>query len=116
VAAGRLPLPRLERPFSDGLLAIFVSDAADAFPFRAFADALVAACDGEIVQEVGPFGGVDEVYWDLRLHGRLVTLHRQHFLGVFLCARDRDSERLLEDLLPFTASYLAAHVPPADGE
>ena len=99
-------LPYLDRPFSDGLLAIVVSESAETFPFDAFSDALLRAYDGELVQKLGPSLGVDQVYWDLRLRGQLVTLHREHFLGVFLCATDRQSEEFLQELLPFTAKYL----------
>ena len=109
-------LPRLERPFSNGLLAILVSDSAETFPLGPFANALVDAYGGDLVQKLGPFVGVDELYWDLRLRGHMVTLHREHYLGVFLCATDAQSEVLLQELLPFITSYLALIAPSVETE
>jgi len=49
---------------------------------------------------------MDEVYWDIRLQGRVLTLHSQHYLGVFLCATDEASEELLRRLVPFAERYV----------
>jgi hypothetical protein len=97
---------RLERPFLDKRLAVCLSPDADAFAFADFADQLAKQFNGEIVERVGPLLGCDEVYWDLRLRGQLFTLHRQHFLGVFLCATDDSSEAVLPELLPFAEGFL----------
>lgn len=80
-----------DRPFADGRLALRVSSDASRFPFIEFAQALVDAHDGEVVDRVGALG-TDEIYWDLRLGGQLLTLHGQHVLGVYLCATDPQSE------------------------
>ena len=100
---GEPALPRLERPFPDGLLALCLSAEAHHFPFAEFAEALVRARQGSIAQKLD---GLDEVYWDLVLDGRVLTLHRQHYLGVFLCASDEASEGLLRDLVPLVGRCL----------
>ncbi len=101
-----------ERPFANGRLALCVSSQAWRFPFVDFAQALVDAQDGAVVERVGSLG-TDEVYWDLRLGSDVLTLHSQHFLGVFLCATTEQSETLLRQLEPFVARYLAESQSPA---
>jgi hypothetical protein len=103
---GGEPVLTFERPFAHGRLALCVSSQAWRFPFVDFAQALVDAHGGEVVERVGPLG-TDEVYWDLRLDGDLRTLHSQHFLGVYLCATTEQSEERLRQLEPFVARYLA---------
>ena len=98
--------PRLARPFEDGRLALQLSTDAASFPFAAFAHALVRARNGTIVERLGAFE-VDETYWDLAIDGQVLTLHRQHYLGVFLCATDVASEAVLETIVPFAANYLS---------
>jgi len=97
--------PELGRPFGDGRLALRVTGNAATFPFVAFAQALVDEHEGEIVERVGALGA-DEVYWDIRFRGGLLTLHGQHYLGVFLCATDEPSEELLRGMVPFVRRYL----------
>jgi hypothetical protein len=97
--------PRLERPFLDGRLALYLSPDADGFPFADFAQALVAERHGAITQKLGALG-MDEVYWDLVVDGQVLTLHRQHYLGVFLCASDEATEALIRDLVPFAKRFL----------
>jgi hypothetical protein len=98
--------PILNRPFADGRLALQVSSEAWAFPFAEFAQALADAERGTIVERVGALG-TDEVYWDIRLGGgQVLTLHGQHFLGVFLCATDEPSEACLRGLQPMVEAYL----------
>lgn len=96
-------LPRLDRPFDDGLLALQLSTDAARFPFAKFAGALVRERGGEITERLD---GPDESYWDIVVDGQGLTLHRQHYLGVFLCATDAASEVVLERLVPFAESYL----------
>ena len=91
-----------------------VSTQAWEFPFVEFAQALVDAHHGEVVERIGALGS-DEVYWDLRLGGHLLTLHSQHFLGVYLCATTEESEALLRQLEPFVAQYLAGTGLPNPG-
>ena len=95
----------LERPFADGRLALCLSSEAERFPFVDFAQALVDKYKGAVVERVGALG-TDEVYWDLRIEDRVLTLHSQRFLGVFLCAADDPSEELLRRLAPFAQEYL----------
>ena len=95
-----------ERPFADGCLALRVSAQASRFPFVEFAQALVDAHRGEVVERVGSLG-TDELYWDLRLDGHVLTLHSQHSLGVYLCAPNVQSEEVLRQLEPFVARYLS---------
>ena len=96
-------LPHLDRPFNDGRLALQLSRDATAFPFADFARALVRAHHGEITQRLD---GPDESYWDVLLDGQVLTLHRQHYLGVFLCATSPASESVLEGLVPYAKGYL----------
>ena len=63
------------------------------------------ARDGTIVERLGGIG-IDETDWDLALDGQVLTLHRQHYLGVFLCATDAASEAVLEACVPFAEDYL----------
>jgi hypothetical protein len=83
-----------------------VSSQAWRFPFVEFAQALVDAHRGEVVERVGSLG-TDEVYWDLRIGGHLLTLHSQHFLGVYLRAPNAPSEEVLRQLEPFVVRYLS---------
>ena len=98
-------LPRLDRPFDDGHLALQLSSADSPFPLSRFARALVREHGGEITQRVD---GPDESYWDIVVDGQVLTLHRQHYLGVFLCATDAASEAVLERLVPFAERYVRA--------
>jgi hypothetical protein len=95
----------LGRPFADGRLALQVSCDAWAFPFVEFVQGLVDARRGEIVARVGAVGA-DEAYWDIRMDGHVLTLHSQHFLGVFLCATDEASEAYLRGLQTMVEAYL----------
>jgi hypothetical protein len=38
--------------------------------------------------------------------GHILLLHREHYLGVFLCGTDEASEAALESLVPFVDQYL----------
>ena len=80
------------------------SQASD-FPFGDFACELARAKGGTIVAKLGA-PGLDEAYWDIRIGERVLTLHYQHFLGVYLIAASRESEELLQEVLPFTEKYL----------
>ena len=104
--------PVLERPFLDKHLAMRLTSRAWEFPFADFAHELVRAHGGTIETQLAD---VDEAYWDIRIRGQLLTLHRQHYLGVFLCATDGSSEELLRELMPFAADYLSRHPPPREG-
>jgi hypothetical protein len=97
-----------ERPFADGRLAIRLSSEAVTFPFVDFAQALADEYQGDIVERVG-FLGTDEIYWDIRIRGHVLTLHSQHFIGVFLCASDEASEQCLREAVPFVEEYLSGH-------
>jgi len=96
-------LPRLGRPFDDGRLALQLSSGSSPFPFADFAQTLVREREGQITLRVD---GLDESYWDIVLDGQVFTLHRQHYLGVFLCSTDVASEAALERLMPFAEGYL----------
>lgn len=96
----------LERPFASGRLAVQLASRAWEFPFADFAHELVRVDGGTIETRLGSFG-VDEAYWDVRIRGQLLTLHSQHYLGVFLCATTEESEETLKELLPFVAGYVS---------
>jgi hypothetical protein len=59
-----------------------------------FAQALADQYQGDVIERVG-FLGTDEIYWGIRIRGHVLTLHSQHFIGVFLCASDEASEQCL---------------------
>ena len=100
------PLPLLERPFKDELLAIHVSDDATSFPFTHFADFVCRATGGRVVRKLGaPW--MDEAYWDIEVGPHVLVLHYEHYLGVFLCAGSPQAEAQLERLLPAVRDYLA---------
>ena len=96
----------LERPFADKRLAVRLTPYAADFPFTEFAHELARVNGGTIEAKLGA-PGLDEVYWDIRIRERLLTLHYQHFLGVYLLASSEDSEGLLQEVLPFTETYLS---------
>ncbi len=101
--SAEVTLPHLGRPFDDGRLALQLSSGSAPFPFADFAQALVREREGQIADRLD---GLDESYWDVVLDGQVLTLHRQHYLGVFLCATDVASEATLERLVPFAEGYL----------
>ena len=101
--SAEVTLPRLGRPFDDGRLALQLSSGSSPFPFADFARALARERGGQITDRLD---GLDESYWDLVLDGQVLTLHRQHYLGVFLCSTDVASETVLELLVPFAEGYL----------
>jgi hypothetical protein len=39
--------------------------------------------------------GLDQSYWDLKVQGTLVTVHREHYLGVSVFCADGMPQRLL---------------------
>jgi hypothetical protein len=90
-------------------LALEVSRDATRFPFVAFAQALVEKYGGTIEET---FIWRDEIYWDIRISGHLVTLHCEHNLGVFLCAADEQSEDALRQVVPFVERFVRGR---ADG-
>jgi hypothetical protein len=99
-----MPAPILERAFADQRLAVRLASRAWEFPFRDFAEQLALAYGGTIVARLGA-AVVDDAYWDIRIRGQVLTLHYQHYAGVFLSATDESSEGLLTEILPFVAAY-----------
>ena len=98
--------PVLERPFLDKLLCIHVSRDAPGFPLTAYADFICRQTGGRVVKKAGaPW--IDEAYWDIEVGDRVLVLHYQHFLGVFLCAGSPEAEPLVEQLLLPTQRFLA---------
>jgi hypothetical protein len=44
--------------------------------------------------------GLDQSYWDLDVDGKIVTVHREHYLGVsVICDEDEEKVHLLEKLM-----------------
>ena len=108
---GPRPLPVLDRPFADKLLAMQVSDDATSFRFVAFADFVCRATGGRVVRKLGaPW--MDEAYWDIEAGPHVLVLHYEHYLGVFLCAGSPEAEGELERLLPAVREYLAPRREP----
>ena len=105
-AQRKTPAVALERPFADKRLAVRLTSRPADFPFTDFAQELARATGGTIVARLGG-PGLDEAYWDIRIGQRVLTLHHQHFLGVYLLATSEDSEELLQEVLPFAEAYLS---------
>jgi hypothetical protein len=98
--------PVLARPFLDKLLCIHVSPDAPSFPLADFAEYVCGRTGGRIVKKLGdPW--IDEAYWDIQVGPHLVVLHYQHYLGVFLCAGNAESEAEVERLLPVATEYVS---------
>lgn len=70
----------------------------DSDQFCELAELVRAALGGEWLQQLDHH---DQSYWDLDVHGMKLTVHREHYLGVFVFCEDAPAHReLLERHLP----------------
>jgi hypothetical protein len=75
---------RLERAPDERAELIFSEEGGQACLEDA-AKQLTERCGAVLLEKVD---GLDQSYWDFELGGAKVTLHREHYLGVWLCAAD----------------------------
>ena len=84
---------KLERT-STGKIELRLSDDADRF--KALAKAVRAKLGGRWAERLDYF---DQSYWDLEVQGKIITVHREHFLGVSVFCDDEPAKtELLERL------------------
>lgn len=79
---------------TDSRSEIHLSDDPDTF--GSYAGRVHAALGGQWTTQLD---GLDESYWDLRVGETVVTVHRQHFLGVSVFADPSDAATRLLDRL-----------------
>jgi hypothetical protein len=60
--------------------------------FAFWADRIATMIGGEWAEKVD---GLDESYWDLKVGEAIITIHRQHFLGVCAFCVDTEAGRQL---------------------
>ena len=58
----------------------------DESQFAHFADLVREALNGKWTEKIN---GQDQTYWDLDVEGEIITLHREHYLGVSVFCKDR---------------------------
>ena len=73
---------KLERTQA-GLLELHLSD--DPGQFECLAERIRAIMKGRWVEQLN---GLDQSYWELEAHGKVLTVHREHYLGVSVFCED----------------------------
>jgi len=61
----------------------------DESQFSHFAGLVREALNGKWTEKTN---GLDQTYWDLDVQGEIITLHREHYLGVSAFCKDRPKE------------------------
>jgi hypothetical protein len=77
-----------------GLFEMSLSE--DESQFVHFAGLVREALNGEWEEKIN---GLDQTYWDLNVQGEIVTLHREHYLGVSVICHDKPEERAVLERL-----------------
>src|ERR1043166_9521294 len=68
----------------------------DSGQFRLLAEKVRKTLGGRWIEKLD---GLDQSYWDLDVQGGIVTVHREHYLGVFVFCDDQPAQiRVLERL------------------
>jgi hypothetical protein len=93
---------KLERT-PTGLIEIQLSD--DESQFLHFAELVRKVLKGKWTEKIN---GLDQTYWDLEVQGQIITLHREHYLGVSVFCKDKPEEiavlERLKEILEATKS------------
>ncbi len=88
-----------------------ISGDSDPALFERIAEILERELKGEWQERLS---GPDQYYWDLRVGGSVITLHREHYLGVMLfSAGPGEEEGAVPEILLRAREVLAKHVPSA---
>ncbi len=84
---------KIERTL-DGTIEIRLSN--DPNRFECLAEIVRKKLSGKWMKQLE---GIDQSYWDLDVHGKTVTVHREHYLGVSVfCDDDAPRRQMLEQL------------------
>ena len=87
---------KLERT-PTGLVELRLSENPD--DFRRIAEIVHRTLNGKWKQQLN---GLDQSYWDLEVDGKILTVHREHYLGVSVfCDGDEAKVQLLKKLKSF---------------
>ena len=77
-----------------GRIELHLSD--DAEQFVRLAESVRANLNGRWMKQLD---GLDQSYWDLDVRGKVLTVHREHYLGVsVLCEDDQEAIVVMEQL------------------
>jgi hypothetical protein len=77
-----------------GKIELHLSDDPD--QFRNIAEMVRETLAGRWTEQID---GLDQSYWDLYVQGTLITVHREHYLGVCVFCDDGSPQRLVLDRL-----------------
>jgi hypothetical protein len=77
-----------------GKIELHLSDDPD--QFRNIAEMVREKLAGRWTEQID---GLDQSYWDLDVQGTLITVHREHYLGVCVSCEDDAPQRLALDRL-----------------
>ncbi len=84
---------KLERT-PTGLIELQLSD--DGSQFLHFAELVRKVLNGKWTEKIN---GLDQTYWDLDVQGQIITLHREHYLGVSVFCKDKPEEKAVLERL-----------------
>lgn len=68
----------------------------DESQFTHFAGLVRRALNGKWTKKIN---GLDQTYWDLDVQGEIITLHREHYLGVSVICEDKPDQIAVLDRL-----------------
>ena len=77
-----------------GRIELHLTDDPD--QFRNIAEMVRVILAGRWTEQID---GLDQSYWDLDVQGTLITVHREHYLGVSVFCDDGAPQRLVLDQL-----------------
>jgi len=88
-----------------------ISDEPDPAVFKQVADILGREFHGEWRERLC---GLDQWYWDLHVGDTLITLHREHYLGIMLFAAEANQQQeVVPEILVRAKEILFNYVPSA---
>jgi Protein of unknown function (DUF3630) len=76
-------------------LELLISKDSDWKLFNGIADAILKKFKGKLVEVLD---GVDERYWDIEVRGQVVTLHLEHYTGIYLISTGREQSDLIGEI------------------
>lgn len=90
---------------------LMISEDSDPVVFEKIAEILQRELNGTWEERLS---GPMQFYWDLRTGDSVITLHREHYLGVMLfAAGSTEEEGVVPNILLQAKEVLSKHVPSA---
>ena len=77
----------------EGRCEALISTRSDWRLFEKVARLIVKRFKGRFLEKLD---GLDQRYWDIEIKGEILTLHLEHYLGITLFARGKESDELVK--------------------